>query len=424
MRYFTSQLRKISLLVFLFFSISHTAYAYEQAIYIWQRVWNEDVRASIKEIRGNSSHFAVLCGSFSFKNDRPQLDKVRIKWGFFSDGQTAITATIRMDTGIAKLLRDNENSQNLVEAVSAFLGDVLKEASGRNISIQGVQIDYDCPTAKLSDYVKLMASIKKKFPDLQVSFTALPTWLDSADFVALAKSADYYVLQAHSFKVPGTLEEALKPFSGADTFGWVEKASRVGQSYYISLPTYGYEVFFSEKGCFLGLRAEMDPINIKPGTQRAIVATDPAKILEFKKRLDAAKPGFKGIYWFRLPIKSDQFNWSMATLKAVIEGRSPKVSIKTEVISPQPGLYEIYVNNDGEKNIFREINFSVKWDTKNKMAYDVLAGYAEESLSESSAIRIIGPAPKVNTRTLAAWFRIERIDINPLTVGDVAGYEK
>jgi hypothetical protein len=169
----------------------------------------------------------------------------------------------------------------------------------------------------------------------------------------------------------------------------------------------------------------MDPINIKSGTQRAIVATDPAKILEFKKRLDASTlVGFKGIYWFRLPIKSDQFNWSMATLKAVIEGRSPEVSIKIEVISPQPGLYEVYVINNGEKNIFREINFSVKWDTKDKMTYDVLAGYAEEPLSESSAIKITGPAPKVNTRTLAAWFRTERIDINPLTVGEVAGYEK
>gem|GEM_PF-4487789 len=49
-----------------------------------------------------------------------------------------------------------------------------------------VQIDYDCPTSKLRDYADLLVRLADQCSDLRFSITALPTWLETDDFAAVA----------------------------------------------------------------------------------------------------------------------------------------------------------------------------------------------------------------------------------------------
>ena len=48
----------------------------------------------------------------------------------------------------------------------------------------------------------------------------------------------------------------------------------------------------------------------------------------------------------------------------------------------------------------------------------------EEELSEGNGTMITGMPPKSGDKRLVAWFRTGRVDINPLKVGEVEGYEK
>ena len=403
-------------------SICADCFAYDQVVYIWQRNWNSNIKEAVSSIQGMTGYFTVLCGDLKFKEGKPVLNSVNIKWDYLNQTKTNVTIAFRINAQASKYFA-TDAINSLADSVSDLISKTIRPAP-KNIII-GIQIDYDCPTSKLADYAKFIKLIKDKFRGFQISFTALPAWLDSSDFPALAVSSDYYVLQVHSFKIPGTLEEALKPFSGVSVSSWIEKASLIGYPFYVSLPTYGYEVSFNENGKFLGLRAETPPINYRPGTKHAIVMTDPMKILAFMDEIYKKKPEhLLGFCWFRLPLKTDEFNWSIDTLKMIMTRKSPKASLESETVSPNPGLYEIYVTNNGQTNLFKDIHFNVMWNKNVQIVHDVISGYKEEELSEGNGTMITGMPPKSGDKRLVAWFRTGRVDINPLKVGEVEGYEK
>jgi len=413
---------RVFFLSLFFISISVHCFAYEQVVYVWQRNWNSNVGDAVISISNSTGYFTVLCGDLRFKEEKPFINSINIKWDYLTQTETSTTVAFRISTQASKFL-----ATSAIESLANSVGDSISKTikSAPKNEIVGIQIDYDCPTSKLVDYVKLIKLLKRRFQHFQISFTALPSWLDSKDFPALAATSDYYVLQVHSFKTPATLEEALRPFSGEAVSSWIKKASLIGHPFYVSLPTYGYEVSFNESGKFLGLRAETQRITYKPGTKHALVMTDYKRIMAFLTEIEKQKPKhLMGFCWFRLPLKTDEFNWSIETLEMIIEHKIPQVSLKSEVISPKPGLYEVYLVNDGQVNIFKDIQFKLTWNKDITFIYDVLAGYREEGLGGEGGIKITGIPPKTGNKILVAWFRTERKDINPLRIGEVEGYEK
>jgi len=413
---------KVSFLSLFFISIYAHCFAYEQVVYVWQRNWNSNVGDAVTSISNTTGYFTVLCGDLRFKEEKPFINSININWDYLTQTETSTTVAFRISTQASKFL-----ATSAIESLANSVGDSISKTikSAPKNEIVGIQIDYDCPTSKLADYVKLINLLKVRFQHLQISFTALPAWLDSPDFPALTATSDYYVLQVHSFKTPATLEEALKPFSGKAVSSWIKKASLIGRPFYVSLPTYGYEVSFNEKGKFLGLRAETQPITYRPGIKHALVMTDYKKIQAFLSEIEKQKPKhLMGFCWFRLPLRTDEFNWSIETLEMIIEHKIPQVSLKSEVISPKPGLYEVYLVNDGQVNIFKDVQFKLTWDKDATFIHDVLSGYREEGLGNEKGIKITGIPPKTGNKILVAWFRSERKDINFLIIGEVEGYEK
>ena len=418
-----SRAAKVFFLSFLFISICVQCFAYDQ-LYVWQRNWDKHVDEAVSSIHATARYFIVLCGDMKFEGEKPVITPVNIKWEYLFQTESSATLAFRINAKASKFFATTAVN-TLADSIGNAISKMIKITPPEGCGIIGIQIDYDCPTSKLSDYVKFIKLIKKRFKDLEISITALPTWLDSADFPALAASCDYYVLQVHSFKVPDTLEEALKPFSPEIVFFWVKKASNIGYPFYVSLPTYGYEVSFNEKGKFLGLRAETPPIKYKQGTKHAIVVTDPWKVLSFLDEIDKKEPKhFLGFCWFRLPLTTDEFNWSIDTLRQIMLRQTPRASIKSEIDSPQPGLFEIYVTNDGYANVFKDIRFKVTWSKDIQVIHDVISGYKEENLPGENGVTIIVMPPKAGNRQLVAWFRSGREDINLLKIGEVEGYEK
>ena len=421
----TKSHRFILILILIVSCVFHAnAFAYDNVIYIWQRNWDGYLEDAISSIQDTTGYFTVLCGDLKFEGEKPTINLVDINWTYLTQTETSATLAFRINTHASKFF-----GTDVVYAIADSIKDAISTiaASAPQDEIVGIQFDYDCPTSKLEDYTRFLKIIderlkplKEKHSKFKISITALPTWLRGNDFRDLVKATDYYVLQLHSFELPKDAEQANKIFPNNKAKSYVEQASLLKHPYYISLPTYGYEVAFSKEGKFLGLRAESNPILWGKDISYNTEIANPNEILAFTRYLTSEKPqNFLGIYWFRLLLNSDEFNWNVKTLVALIEGRQPRLNIKTELINPKNGLCEVYIINDGEQNITSPVSFKLTWDNEDAFVYDVLDQYSGQRTEKG--LQIKGPAPKAGNKALVAWFRdADNVEGDiPLEVGNV-----
>lgn len=381
------------------------AYAYENLVYIWQRDWNEFVQDGISKIQPGISKFIVLCGDFRYENGKPSINAVDIDWSYFREKDIEITLAFRINTETKELLQ-TDGAFKVADGIKTVFDRVIESATNNGVKVIDIQIDYDCPTSKLADYSNFIRICKERFPEQRISITALPTWLDSKDFKELIKHTSYYVLQLHSFEIPKTADKARQIFLKDEAPSYIFQASQLGHPYYISLPTYGYEAAFGQDGQFLGIRAEVNPVTLGKDMQYQTVISEPVEILSFLREIQQVKPQkFLGVCWFRMPIKTDEFNWHINTLKAVLENRVPVAKVNAEIKTLQDGLCEVYLVNNGEKNILAPISFTVNWQKGSSPLYDVLGRYEGRALSNGNGIEITGFPPKVGNKILVAWIR-------------------
>ena len=149
-----------------------------------------------------------------------------------------------------------------VDFLAGPAASLVAEARTNQIKPVELQIDYDCATAKLGDYRAWLAVVQNRIAPLPVTITALPTWLDSPAFVALAAAATNYVLQVHSLTKP---EDINTPFLLCDPVAArraVARAGEIGVPFRVALPTYTYIVAFNAAGKFIGLSAEAPRVRL------------------------------------------------------------------------------------------------------------------------------------------------------------------
>ena len=188
---------------------------------------------------------------------------------------------------------------------------------------------------------------------------------------------------------------------------WVRKASKVGVPFYVALPTYGYRVAFDERGAFAALAGEGVLPAWGEGWQVRLARADPDELAPVVRRLRESPPqNFIGIAWFRLPVETDELNWSWPALEAVRAGRAPTVRFEADVRTPAPDLFEVWVRNAGERNALQPLRVHVKCPAPQVVAYDLLGGFREEGDQSQDAWRLVGPAPRLESPVMAAWFRL------------------
>jgi hypothetical protein len=313
---------------------------------------------------------------------------------------------LRAKTHLAKALSDGQN-QAAQQYISKLLLPYL-DAAKQHAAHPAIQLDYDCPTAALKDYAALLKSLRTVLPEVILSITALPDWLNSRDFSEVIANIDYYVLQVHSLERPTTLDATYVLCDPNKTQTAVRRASKYGRPFYVALPTYTYRLVFDDTGHFRSIAAEQSSESPPPGWHTRNVAADPEKIAKLIRDWHAHPPRYcSGFVWFRLPVDSDHFNLSWPAFQKVMIGDAPKFAVIAEMRQPDPGLYEVWLSNSGEYTPAQEIICSVNWKEGSVLAHDVIGGYAEKAELEKNRILIHGPAPALSAKpTMAAWFRV------------------
>ncbi|MFB3786934.1 MAG: DUF3142 domain-containing protein [bacterium] len=379
------------------------------ALYVWQRDWTRDVTPAVERAGESTDAFLVLAAEMKGGEGGTRLAaRMNPSWKTLAKSQKPVIPVLRFDAKSAANVVSSQMTET-VRRCGELVRGIAAEAAINNLTLSEFQLDYDCPTSKLADYRSFLMALKTECPDWAFSITVLPSWMESPAFAGLIRETTAYVLQVHSLDKPRTVQDPIILCDTKRIPGYLRRADQLGHPYYLALPTYGYDVFFDEKGRFQGLSAELESAAWNPGTTVKRVMADAEEMAGVIRWLRREPSVYcRGVAWFRLPVDADRLNWPWPALQAVMDGRNPRISFVAETRNPQPNLYEIWVRNTGEQNVAGNIRFSISSIAGNVVAYDVLGDFLEGE----PAGQFTGPAPRCGEETLAAWYRVEP-DGNP-----------
>ncbi|MCP4645121.1 MAG: DUF3142 domain-containing protein, partial [bacterium] len=297
-----------------------------------------------------------------------------------------------------------------VKDAAAYLGEqsdaIRAEAESAGLVLAGIQLDYDCPTSKLATYTDLLVAWSRHTRDVERSITTLPDWTRSAAFPALVRDLDYFVLQVHSFERPTADDEDYVLCRTDRVPAWTAAAEAAHVPFYVALPTYGYEIAFDGDGRYLGLAAEGPSMHWGPNpTVRVVMARPDAMAGLVTALRDDAPRGFIGFAWFRMPVATDTLNWTWPTLRAVMDGRVPRVTYMADVRTPEPGLHEIWLSHTGGDGMPGHVGIDVSLPA-GILARDTHNGFRESTGPRPGVHRLNGPGPAPGDPVLAAWYRL------------------
>ncbi len=296
---------------------------WQNAVYVWQSVWHPPVLQAIRLAAEEECPLFFLVAEYQYENSTLKIRRSYPDWKTLKELTVPITPVIRLETNVMALLETKTGTvfENLANSVC----DTVEQTLQKTTSISGVQFDFDCPTAKLKQYAELLTHVHHRFPALTVSATVLPTWLKNRGVRYLYAHLDYFVLQTHALK-PATERDTWTLFDPTRFDNYVHRASSAGIPYYIALPTYGYGVITNEQGELAGITAESPSDTIPEGFTLTEVRADPTELAAIVRRLQTRPPeNCLGIAWFRLPVETDDRNWSWEVLRSVMkEGRTFK----------------------------------------------------------------------------------------------------
>lgn len=340
--------------------------------YVWQRVWDDELRTSLLEAVGQMQAYTVLAAEIDVRPGRLQRQTMPVDYAFLSSLQAPAGLAIRVNPYSGPFDQDSEATTYLAKTIQG----VLASATANHFTPSEIQIDFDCAESKLAGYCAWMQQLKVAFPEYPITLTVLPSWLKHRQFKQLVRQCDGFVLQVHSLEKPTSYDENVVLCDPKRALAWIRQAERFNVPFRVALPTYGYRVAYSEQGQFIGLSAE-GPLPDWPDKTRIKTAiSDPKKMAALIQEIRSVSPKhLTGVIWFRLPVPSDQLNWQWHTLRCVIQDQTLTESIDAVCEWPETNLAEIYLVNSGDVDVSGRISVSLAFDGS-CLVGDGLKGYA------------------------------------------------
>jgi hypothetical protein len=340
------------------------------------------VQAAVAEHGTAFRSSVILKAEVTWQGEKPQLAQVPIDY-------QALTK-IKRPIGLALRIGPYSGSFAAAAAPAIYLADlsekIVASAKIAGLDPSELQLDFDCPASKLSGYREWVEVITRRIHPTRVVITALPAWLDQAEFRSLAQAAGSYVLQAHSLERPGSINS---PFTLCDPIGArrsAQKAAALGVPFRVALPTYGYVLAFDASGAFIGLSAEGPQKQWPVDARLREVRSDPLEMAKLVQDWSVSPAdSFQGVIWYRLPVETDTLNWRWPTLGAIVDARLPRKSVRVKAHRVEPGLTEISLVNDGELDISSRLAVQTRWHGARLIAGDGLRGFELADQTVSSA---------------------------------------
>lgn len=319
---------------------THPPAALTHDAYIWQRQWTPSLRESVASSSDLVRDWRVLVaqadsdGSFHvFAPDRTALA---------ASGRPAVFV-VRIDGRLSRF-----DEALLVSRVVSLVRDTTATAAG-------VEIDYDCPTARLPAYASFLHRLKGELGSVPLSITALPTWIGSPDLDTVLAVPDESVLQVHAVQAP---QAGL--FDPDVAMGWIDDFARhTRKPFRVALPTYGSRVSWNADGTLLAVESEQGAR--AAGAVASELYAAPVAVRGLVDRLARGRPAdLVGLVWFRLPTPEDTRAWSLATWRGVVTGKMDAPALRA-TLRPGTGdaAADVLIDNPGGIDVVAPVAVSL-----------------------------------------------------------------
>ena len=361
---------------------------------VWQRNWDNSVNVAITQAKPQIAGLCVLGSEIAWRQNHPQIARAKIDYGALRKAGLPVGMVLRVGSSSGPFTPEAE-ATSLVTGLAVSL---VSESKSAGIALREIQIDFDCAESKLDGYRVWFETVSRRIAPVSLTITALPCWLRHAEFSALAKTANGYVLQVHSLERPASADARVTLCDPAAAQRAVEQASRIGVPFRVALPTYGYVAGFNSQGKLLGLSAEGPLLTWPAGVRLRDTRAEPSEMTRLVRRWTSDRPAhLVGIIWYRLPTDQDTLNWRWPTLAAVIAGKLPRPAVRAEARRPESGLMEIDLINDGDADDTLRCVVNAECGVSPILAADALNGF--ELIHEQPAqVQFRGPPQSLRQR--------------------------
>lgn len=380
-----------------------------QRAYVWQQTGSAEMRAALAAQAGEFAALDVLAGELTWAaDDTPRWRSLPLDGPALQATRRPVSLVVRIGPRAGPWEATAAPTRLVVNAVR----DAWAAARRAGLAPAELQVDFDAATARLANYRELLRIVREEVAPPRLVFTALPDWLRSADFPALAAEADAYVLQVHSLEKPRRYEDDYGLFSPDRARAWLAQASALGRAFRVALPTYGYRLVFDAAGKFVALEAEGTPQVWPAGHRTRVVMADAPPLAKFVNELLASPPaGCESLVWFRFPISSDELAWRWLTLRRVMRGQVPTAQPALRAQPAANGALDLVAGNEGDADL-EPVAFRVEWRDAQLLAIDALAGWRLERVGPRAVI--VRPPPHASNGRLrpgdlrhVGWMRLD-----------------
>lgn len=360
-------------------------------VYVWQRAWMPANVAALADSKGLFSELRVLAAQ---QHPREGWIVARVDLEALAADGRPVRPVIRLDGRLAAL-----DAADIAQRTAA----ILKAWQAAGVHVDGVEIDFDCPAARLGDYATLLAAIRPSLPPgATLSITALPSWLDAPSLAGVIAASDEAVLQVHAVSDP---KHGL--FDARQALAWTTRfAQATTKPFRVALPAYGSALVVDAQGNTVGVESEAALSD--PG-QRVELYSDPHAVAALLRDLEhAPPPHLQGVVWFRLPLAGDRRAWPLATIRAVLAGEALHGAWTAEIGDGGNGAFDVTVRNSG--NLETVLPAAVEVAGTACTDADALPGYHVEHAGKLQRfVRDTGASlPATQTRPLG-WVRCEHL---------------
>ena len=302
-----------------------------QHLYIWQRVWRPAHAEAIVQSRADFQALRLLSLQYHLSSTGPVWTTARPDWQLLATDQRPVTLVLRLDGQLRQLPTAAVLWQQLTPQIAA--------AQQAGVKLQAIEIDYDAARSALVAYRDWLQQLRPPLPNhMTLQITALPDWLQSADYPALCQAADQLTLQLHSVLSPS---QGL--FDSTKAKQWTQSAAaNTSCPLFLALPAYHSALVTTADG---GRVESETPLPI--AGQRQALISRPEAVADFLTWLHRQSlPQVQGLVWFRLPLPDDQRSWPLQTLQALVRGEVLTAQLHTELTQDQ-GRFDIQLRNSG-----------------------------------------------------------------------------
>jgi len=296
--------------------------------YIWQRVWTDELKHEIQQQAALFNELRCFTAQRDVKGNwlYPAIDVAFVKslasvnwvWVIRIDGA-------QPDIEVSELQRE-------INLLRAILGEGAQ-----------IELDFDCASAQLSGYTKLLAALKQSGESIRI--TALPSWHGSAALPALLAHCDHLTLQVHAVEnpKPGSANGLFDPERALQ---WLKDFDAICPcALSVALPTYGAVRYTDSSGKSI-IRHESE---FTPREALGEQFMPDARVLQrFLVTLDANKwRKLLRVVWFRLTLSSDRFALAPASVAALVQKLPLNAVINSFRRANKVGGFDVFLRNDG-----------------------------------------------------------------------------